>query len=193
MAHKNVEIEIQVNVENSSGLIEFLKRKGVWQGEKHQIDEYFSPQWRDFLSVRPVIEWLRLRDASGHYSINYKKWRPNAKGETHHCDEFETKIDNLDMVKKILRALDLKTIAVVDKIRKVWNYQNYEIAVDSVKNLGNFVEVEYIGTDENINPEKVTEEMIRFLKKSGCGKISRNFQGYPFLILFPKEAKYEIQ
>ena len=67
------------------------------------------------------------------------------------------------------------------------------VAIDSVKNLGDFVEIEYIGEDNKIDPKAMTEEMINFLKKVGCGKITRNYVGYPFLLLFPEEVKYEVQ
>ncbi len=71
MTNDNIEIEIQVNVEKIKPLIHFLKTNGNFDAEKHQIDEYFSPAHRDFLGVRPVREWLRLRDADEKYSINY--------------------------------------------------------------------------------------------------------------------------
>lgn len=192
MAHNNIEIEIQVNIEKSQGLLDFLKQNGVFQGEKHQYDEYFSPVKNDFLAVRPTKEWLRLRDSNGQASINYKNWLFDEHGVSNHCDEFETKIENLEQVKKILTALNFKSIAIVDKNRKIWTYQDYEVAIDSVKNLGDFVEIEYIGKDESVDPKKVTDEMISFLQKLDCGKITRNYVGYPFLILFPEEVKYEI-
>ena len=193
MAHKNIEIEIQVNVENSKPLIEFLEKNGTFQSAKHQVDEYFSSAHRDFLRARPVKEWLRLRDSDGKYSLNYKNWHFDENRKSHFCDEFETKIEGIDKIRKIFSALNFKSIVIVDKLRKIWTYKAYEVAIDSVKALGNFVEVEYIGKDEKVNPEKVTGEMVDFLKKVGCGKITRNYVGYPFLILFPKEVKYEIQ
>ena len=69
---KDIEIEIQAQVENEKPLIEFLEKEGKFQSEKNQIDEYFSPAHKDFLSTRPVNEWLRLRNAEGQGSINYK-------------------------------------------------------------------------------------------------------------------------
>ncbi len=193
MANQNIEIEIKVNVENSESLIEFLEKNGNFQSEKRQIDEYFSPAHRDFISMRPVAEWLRLRDAEGTYSINYKDWQYDTNGKSHYCKEFETKVESIESMQKILSALNFNSIAVIDKLRKIWTYGDYEIAVDLVKNLGDFIEIEYIGKDDTVNPEKITEEMIDFLKKVSCGKITRNYLGYPFLLLFPSEAKYEIQ
>jgi len=193
MANNNIEIEIQVNVENPKPLIESLKTNGNFQAEKHQLDEYFSPAHRDFLATRPVAEWLRLRDADGKCSVSYKNWHFDENGKSHYCDEFETKIESIEQGRKILSALNFKPVVEVDKLRKIWIYKNYEIAVDSVKNLGDFVEIEYIGKDEKVDPKNITDEMVDFLKKTGCGKITRNYVGYPFLLLFPDEVKYEIQ
>jgi adenylate cyclase class 2 len=187
----NIEIEIKVNIEKSNPLIDFLEKNAKFKSKNHQIDEYFSPAHRDFTSVRPVNEWLRLRDSEGKYSINYKNWYRDQKGRTSYCDEYETEIGDLNKFKKILNVLNFKPLTKVDKSRKTWVYKDYEIDIDSVKKLGDFVEIEYIGKDEKVNPEEITEKMINLLKKIGCGKIKRDYVGYPFRLLFPKEEKFE--
>ena len=191
--NNNIEIEIQVSIENSNSLVEFLEKNAVFQKESHQIDEYFSPAHRNFTEVRPIEEWLRLRDSSGKYSINYKHWHFDETGKSHYCDEYETKIEDLDQLKKIFEVLNFKSIVKVDKIRKVWIYGEYEIAMDSVKGLGDFVEVEYIGKDNQADPKKITDEMVEFIKSINCGKITRNYVGYPFQLLFPGEVELEEQ
>jgi len=191
MANNNKEIEIQVNIEKGEPLLTFLAKEADFQAEKHQIDEYFTPAHRDFLSIRPVAEWLRLRNSDGNYSINYKNWHYDENGRSHYCDEYETKIESLEAAQKLFSSLNYRSLIVVDKTRKIWKYNDYEISLDSVKNLGDFVEIEYIGKNSSVIPEKVTGQMIKFLKDTGCGKISINYQGYPFLMLFPNEAKYE--
>jgi len=187
----NIEIEIQVNIENSKPLMEFLEKNGQFRAEKRQIDEYFSPAHRSFVEVRPIKEWLRLRDSDGKHSINYKNFHFDNDGRSQYCDEYEVKIENLAQMKKILEVLNFKSLTKVDKKRKAWEYKDYEIDLDSVEGLGDFVEIEYIGKDEKANPEKITTEMINFLKGIGCGKIKRNYVGYPFQLLFPKEVKFE--
>ena len=190
---KDTEIEIQVKIENSNSLIGFLEKNAEFKGENRQIDEYFSPPHRDFVKVRPIEEWLRLRNSGGKHSINYKKWHFEKDGKSYHTDEYETKLEDLNQVKKILEVLNFKPIVTVDKIRKTWIYKDYEIEVDSVKSLGDFVEIEYVGKDENADPKKTTEEMVGFLKRLDCGKIQRNYLGYPFQLLFPSEVKWEEQ
>jgi len=187
---KSIEIEIQVNIENEKSLLAFLEKNAVFKFETRQIDEYFTPAHRDFTVVRPVAEWLRLRNSNGSYSFTYKNWHYQGE-KSFYCDEYETEIKDLNQLKKALEALNFKSLITVDKTRKIWLYKDFEIALDSVKDLGNFVEIEYKGEDENVDPGKTTERMIGFLKKVGCGKIMINYMGYPYLLLFPEEAKYK--
>jgi len=190
---ENIEIEIQVKIEKSQQLVEFLNKNAKFKFEDHQIDEYFTPSHRDFTSVRPVDEWLRLRDSSGKIFITYKNWHRDENGKSTYCDEYELSIEDIGRMKKIFQALNFKNVAVVDKTRKSWDYENFEISMDSIKGLGDFVEVEYKGSGENIDPKKIVSEMIKFLKGIGCGKIERNHVGYPFQLLFPNEVKFEEQ
>jgi len=187
------EIEIQVQIEFSDNLISFLRSNAKFVGEKHQVDRYFSPPHRNFIGVRPVKEWLRLRDSSGKYSINYKHWYYDKNGRSSHCDEYETVVENIDQLEKIFTVLDIKKLVVVDKIRKLYLYQDYEIAIDSIKGLGDFVEIEYKGKLGSQTPSVITKGMISFLKKINCGKVTRNYVGYPFQLLFPKEVVFEEQ
>lgn len=189
---KDIEIEIQVSVERIEPLLEFLAKNGQFVAEKRQIDEYFTPAHRDFLAVRPAVEWLRLRNSDGVFSFNYKNWHLDEQGKSHFCDEYETKIDNLDQLKKILQVLNFQSRVVVDKSRKTYLYQDYEIAIDKIEGLGDFVEIEYKGASQDVDPKKITDEMVKFLKDLGCGKISRNYVGYPFQLMFPDEVDYEI-
>jgi adenylate cyclase, class 2 len=185
------EIEIQVQIEKSKDLKSFLKKNAKFIGEEHQVDKYFSPKHRDFLKVRPIVEWLRLRESSGKLSINYKNWHVDKSGRTHFCDEYETLIGSIDQLEKIFAPLDIKQITVVDKLRKIYLYKDYEISLDSIKGLGDFVEIEYKGKSAKVGPSKITKEMVKFLKDLNCGKISRNYVGYPFQLLFPNEVKVE--
>ncbi len=185
---KNIEIEIKVRIEKSKPLVDFLEKNASFESETRQTDEYFSPPHRSFISVRPVKEWLRLRNDDGVYSINYKKWHFGRGGTAKYADEFETRIADFEIVRKILEILNFQSLVVVDKKRKIWKYGDYEIALDSVKKLGNFVEIEYIGKNKT-NHKKITDEMIGFLEGIGCGAIERDNVGYPFLLLFPREEK----
>jgi len=185
------EIEIQVRIKSANPLLKILDTDASWQYEKQQIDEYYTPPHRDFVSLRPIKEWLRLRDMEGEHSINYKKWHYDADGKSNYCDEYETPLKDIEQVRNIFTALNYKKIVTVDKKRKVWLYKDWEISLDKIQQLGNFVEIEYKGT-ENPDPKQETKKMAEFLKSIGCEKIERNFLGYPFQLLFPDEVNWEL-
>lgn len=185
---KDIEIEVQVRVEKTETLKSFLEQSAQFISENQQIDQYFTPAHKDFTSVKPIEEWFRLRNENGKYTMNYKKWHyENGIGQ--YADEFETEIGDLDTAKNILIALDLKPLVAVNKTRKKWMYMDYEIAFDTVVDLGSFVEIEYKGK-ETVDPKIVTTGMIDFLKQQDCGTIEINNGGYPMLLLFPEDAHY---
>jgi len=191
MAADNIEIEIQVKIEHATPLLGFLEKNAKFREETRQIDEYYSPTHRDFIAVRPIKEWLRIRNSNGKYSVNYKNWHYD-NGRSTHADEYETSIESPDKMRNIFQVLNFKNVATVDKIRKIWDYKDWEVSIDSIKNLGDFVEIEYKGSSIE-DPKKITAEMTQFLKDIGCGKVERNYVGYPFQLMFPEEVKFEEQ
>jgi len=84
-------------------------------------------------------------------------------------------------MKNIFKVLNFKYLITVDKNRSVWNYGDYEIYVDKVKDLGEFIEIEYKGKDTN--PKEITDQMMQFLINLECGSLDRDFKGYPYLLL----------
>lgn len=191
MNNKFVEIEIQVQIENVKDLLKFLKKNAKFVVKERQIDRYYTPAHRNFIAKKPIKEWLRLRDSSGKFSINYKNWYYDKDGKSDYCDEFETEIKDIESIEKILSALNMKLIATVDKKRETWKYKDYELAMDNVKGLGDFVEIEFKGENTRKKPKEITRQMIDFLKKNNCGKVIRNYVGYPYQFLFPHEIKLE--
>jgi len=112
-------------------------------------------------------------------------------GKSNYCDEYETPLEYIEQVRNIFTPLNYKKIVTVDKIRKAWQFRDWEVSVDQIRGLGDFVEIEYKGS-ENVNPKEETDKMVNFLKSLDCGKIERNYLGYPFQLLFPDEVNWEV-
>lgn len=189
--YKNIEIEIQVQIENIKPLIKFLDTHAKKESKTRQIDEYFTPQHRNFVVKKPVSEWLRLRNDDNHYSITYKYWHHDKDGKSHHCDEYETKIEDIKQLELIFKVLDIKPLVKVDKIRTSYLFKDYEISIDHVADLGNFVEIEYKGKSDGTNAKVITDKMGQFLKNLKLGKIYKNNVGYAHQLLFHEDLKVE--
>jgi len=189
MAMANKEIEIKVRLQGVDKLVSFLQENATYSGEDYQKDVYYSPAHRNFLEVEPVAEWLRVR-GNGTGSVTYKKWHYDESGKSNYCDEYETEVGDTAQFAKILEVLDFNVIATVEKTRRSWRHKDYEVSIDSVTDLGDFVEVEYKG-DEDAEPAEVTSRMVAFLRSVGCTKLERNYTGYPFLVLYPDRQEFE--
>jgi predicted adenylyl cyclase CyaB len=93
-------------------------------------------------------------------------------------------------MRKIIKTLNFQSLCRVNKKRAIYNIKDYEISLDKIVGLGSFVEMEYKG-NKTIKVKDVVEEMKRFLKEKGCGKLEVNNGGYAFMLMFPDEVKFE--
>lgn len=81
--------------------------------------------------------------------MNYKKKRNQSC-----CDEYETLIDNVDHLDKILISLGMKKIGVIKKTRKKYLYDDkFEISFDDVEKIGLFIEIETKRIDDDLKEE----------------------------------------
>ncbi len=178
------EIEVQLKVENIKPLVKLLEKDGKFLGEVRQVDEYFTPVHRNFADKDPIEEWLRLRKSNDKFSITYKNWHYDSNGRSEFfADELETSVGDTNAIKKILSALDFKPLVTVKKIRKIYLYQDLEITLDTIDNIGDFIEVEWKGG--KIKPEKALLEIRKFLDGLKLGKLLCNNVGYAYMALYP--------
>ena len=178
----DTEIELKLPLLNRSGVTQYLSQHAAFAFESFQHDVYYNPAHRNFLEDQGnVNEWLRIRIAGGKAQINYKDWQPhNAQFKTH-CVEYETSADSYDQLKKIFNALNFTELVEVKKIRKVWNYGDVEISIDSVEELGDFIELEYKGELDDIAAARSL--LLQALTDLQAKTQELDTRGYPYLLL----------
>ena len=189
MANQDIEIEIKFPLNNPEDVKRFLDENGkLVSREVFQKDTYFIPIHRDFLNVKYPFEWLRLRESQRGFSVNYKHFHPENVRKTDYCDEFETKIENVEAIKKIFQSLNIKEAVVVEKIRTTWMFKEVEIVIDEVKDLGSYIELETTAQFEN--PQDGKTFLYEILKKLNAKVREEDLRGYPFRILENKGYKF---
>lgn len=181
----NIEVEIKVKVDNLEEIKEKVSKIGKLVKSINQIDDYFIPVQRDFFNQKPhPVEWLRIRTNPDKVIFEYDlSINKNSDGKQECAEEYETEISNPDDFRKILNFLDFKKVITVDKQREYWLCDNIEIALDTIKGLGTFVEAEAKGDfKNNIEAE---EACIDFLEALGIKDVAKKQinKGYPVLIL----------
>lgn len=160
------EIEILVEVKDDIDTVKNKLKDFEYVGLNHTIDEYYYDPLRDALKPdnnNQLANCLRLRAKNDNYYVTYKndvfegeKWL--------YSNEYETKIESIEMMKEVFERLGLKKFLEIDNNKEIYKTDKYEIALENVKDLGIFLEVEYC-TDEDVDVSKIKEEIQEFIDK----------------------------
>ena len=127
-----------------------------------ETDIYFNSPVRDFAKTD---EALRVRVyGDGTVVLTYKGPRIGSIGKTR--EELSVTVNDLESLLEILRKLGFREVARIVKRRDIYNYENFTIYIDSVEELGSFVEVETMVNDRELI-DKATEEVLQLGDKLG--------------------------
>ena len=187
MVNSDIEIEIKIPLDGStfSRVKQKLKSIAKFQKSEKQVDEYFAPVHRNFVEPEFPFEWLSIRRRGDRNILSYKHYYPENVEVATHCDEFETEIKNYDQLVKIFSALNFKKLITIEKEREIYIYNNeFEIGLDTVKELGYFIEIEAIKNFRSV--ENTRKRLFEFAKNLGIDISKTDKRGYPYLLMRKK-------
>lgn len=99
-----------------------------------------------------------------------------------YCEEYELEISSPKEMENILKNIGFHKIIVVNKLRNCWLYNECEICIDSVKELGDYIEVEYQGKDgQEIND--ILKKLNDVLKKIGADIRNEDHEGHAIRLM----------
>jgi adenylate cyclase class 2 len=154
-----IEVEKKFAVPDTEALRAKLRELGAEQrAATRQVDAYYNAPHRDFLAPEAISEWLRIRTEDGGSSINYKRWLPVDRIEKTHADEYESKVDDIEAIRRLLQMLDFQVV-----------------------HAGDFVEFEYKGNAETV--EEATAQLDEFIASLDVDLGERITRGYPHMLL----------
>ncbi|MFX0085838.1 MAG: class IV adenylate cyclase [Candidatus Hodarchaeota archaeon] len=152
-----------------------LYHKAEFKGKDRQIDTYFNvPTGR-----------LKLREGNIETAlIHYERQNQNGPKQSnillHHPDPRNTKT-----LKEILCKILGKRI-VIDKEREIYFIDNVKFHIDSVQELGSFLEVEAIDIDGSIGVKKLQEQCNYYLNLFKVSKKDLIAESYSDLLIRSK-------
>ena len=145
------EIEAKLKVDSLSEVEHKLGELGArFLCEQLQTDYFFDDVNATLINTDKC---LRLRkqmvEKSESCFLTYKgaKEKSNLKRR----QEIESEINDADSIYKLLQALGYEQVLIVEKIRRLWQLGNCEVALDRLPLLGDFVEIEGPGEKEITN------------------------------------------
>ena len=159
-----LEVELKVKIPSLDPVREALiKREALFVRKVHEHDIYYNAPHRDF---GQTDEAVRVRYTNDHAVVTYKgpkirKFGLKAREELNFAVEcgatFETMLDRLGFVKT----------TEVDKWRESFRLNDASIELDTVDELGTFVEIEVITENESDNPAEKIERLALELGVKG--------------------------
>ncbi len=180
---KEIEILVEVydEIDKVKSIIEMLDFEYI--GKINVIDEYYyDPKRKELKPDRnnQINHCLRLRQKNNKSYITYKddifedkKWI--------YSDEYETEVESLNILKTIFDKLGLIKFIEIDNVKETYKNDKYEIVIENVKDLGIFMEVEYLNETDDIH--KIKKEIQDFIDNLGINVSKELNIGKPELFL----------
>jgi len=177
------EIEVKAYLRDKIKVLTKIESLGyVFSEPVKQIDTVYA---RTVGSVEEYLKndhFVRIREKSdGEYIFTVKV--PKVIKENLVKREYETKINNIVELEQSLFVMGYKIANKVVKIRRTAKREDFEICMDSVEDLGDFIEIEKMFSDEKIDGDAVLKELQNFLVSFGIDLSDEVKKGYDILML----------
>ncbi len=177
-----IEVEVKAKIGSFRDMEEKLKEIGASKSKKEfQEDIYFNSPIVDFaksdeaLRIRTTVE-----NDSEKIFITYKG--PKIDPESKTRKEIEIAIEDSAKCSEIFENLGFKKVRTVKKNRQYYTYKNFEISLDDVEGLDNYMEIE-IQLDDGQNYNDAQEKIFSLFSKLG---VEDNFERTSYLELLEK-------
>lgn len=171
-----MEIELRAKIEKEA-FGEIIQKVESFGGELESVSEQKDTYYKHSSdSERDMI--IRIRRAGDNSQLTFK-------ARVGDVDTAWTDIDldlkEPDKLEKILTANKYIEVVKIEKNRRSYKLDSFEINLDSVKELGFFIEIERIGAEGE--RDSIEKEIIDLLMKLGIGENDVISKGYVPLML----------
>lgn len=158
-----MEVEQKFAVAGLEEVASRLSALGATWGEvRHESDLYFAHPARDF---ERTDEALRIRTVGLCASLTYKGPKVDATTKTRH--EIDLPLPDAaaaEAFRQLLEALGFRPVAEVRKARRkalvTWLARQVEVSLDTVENVGTYVELELVTDRQGIEPAKAVLQSL---------------------------------
>ncbi|GAC1343564.1 MAG: class IV adenylate cyclase [Isosphaeraceae bacterium] len=131
--------------------LRLIEAKAQAAATVEQADHYLSHPDRDFAKTD---EALRIRRLGDEHRVTYKGPKRGGVAKTREEVEIacESGLEGFGKLARVFEALGFRPVAVVHKSRDTFHLRrdglNFEIALNRVRGIGEFVEIETLARDE---------------------------------------------
>lgn len=170
-----VEVKVRANVAAVRRRLEARDAEKI--ATVTQADTYYDAPHRDFAETDEALRIRReTRDGETSARITYKG--PLVEAESKTREEVETGVDDGQEAASIFGNLGFTPAATVRKERTFYRYRGYTVTLDTVEDVGKFVEVETETEEEGVQAAREgAYEVLRDLDLDPDGQIRTSYLG----------------
>ncbi|SRR5260221_1499955 len=187
---REVEIKFKVDKKELKVLAKWLKDNAEFKKEIHHVEYYLDNPKISFIfrnknGFVDSADYLRVRFAEGKDSVCLKRFTIDEESQTsENIDEIEYSVSKGEDALKLFKNLGYTNETIIDKTRKIYDYRNFEIVIDNIKNLGDFTEIE-LKEDFEGDIKIGRDKIYNLLKEIGFKEIRVQMRGYVSMIWNP--------
>ncbi|MDO8460569.1 MAG: class IV adenylate cyclase [Nanoarchaeota archaeon] len=171
-----IEVEIKIKISSPQQFRKKASGLGKFIGIEKKIDDYYT---LEELSHYPKKS-LRIRKRKGQYEVNFKQKLSYING-AHAKKEYEFIIPDIKDFLDLIKEFGFKKWLHKEKISEVYEIKkNFHIEINHVKNLGWYLEIEYLATPSEIKEGR--KEIDKIINKLGITNEPIIKQGYTKLL-----------
>lgn len=162
------EMSIEVEIKDKKELEKKLPELGFSAGDiVSESDTYYTSEHHDFAKLDEAlrirsIENLTTKEKAAVITFKGKKIDKKSMARK----ELETTVSDVGICREILESIGFSPVPAVEKVRRHFQKGEITACVDSVKNLGDFLELEWIVAEEK-EREAALRELEKILKMLG--------------------------
>lgn len=185
-----IEMKIKITDEDSQKLLTWLAGNAEEKGSKKQLEYYLDNPDKSFffqsdLGYKDAANYFRVRFSDKGDSVCLKIFEVDpSTTKSKNLDEIEFNVSDGNEALKLLKTLGFTDQTKVEKTRQSFKYKDFEIELDEVVDLGNFVEIE-LKQEGNITFEEGQEQIKDLLREIGITQFKTCSRGYVSMLWNP--------
>lgn len=158
-----IEVEIKARIADEEEMRQKLEeQKAIKLNTVKQIDRIYIKKEVKGFQVSKGDPVIRIRKENDRVFFTLKKKSKDTMSNV----ELETVIDKENIWNQILLEMGYKEVVCVKKQRTIYVIEDFKVCIDTVEDLGNFIEIELIVEQEEqeLEARKKIEEFFSILK-----------------------------
>jgi adenylate cyclase class 2 len=192
---KEIELKLKLTETEFNSLSAWLKDNAKFIKEVSHKEYYLDNPENSFKFIShdgfvDATDYLRVRFTKEGDSVCLKRFEINkSTSKSKNVGEDETVVQDGNAMLALLENLGFSDKTLISKSRKVYVYNEFEISVDIVQSLGEFVEIELLEKtkEEETDITVGFDHIYSFLKTLGFKQITYMSRGYLSMLWNPEK------